>query len=183
MALGTELSLLVPILLLRGGCRESCLMDGVLFSSLIPTSNNHTPKPYFGPVAPRSVLSWLFILLLLLLLSDLLKDLWWVSLSCWCSVARSCLTLPPHGLPHARLSCPSLSSGVCSSPLSPGCYLTISSSAALFSLNLCQHQGLFQRVGSSHQVTLVLSMNIQGWFPLGLGFSLLPANTVSFSLP
>ena len=135
MALGAELSLLVPILLLRGGCRESCLTDSVLFGSLIPTANNHTPMPYFGPVAPRSVLSRLFISLLLLLLSDLLKDLWWTSLSCWCSVARSCLTLPPHRLPHARLSCPSLSSGVCSSPLSPGCYLTISSSAALFSFS------------------------------------------------
>ena len=42
-------------------------------------------------------------------------------------------------------------------------------------LNLFQHPGLFQWVGSSHQVTKgaspsasVLPMNIQGWFPLGL---------------
>ena len=44
-------------------------------------------------------------------------------------------------------------------------------------LNLSQHQGLFQWVGSSHQVVkvlelpasvLVLSMSIQSWFPLGL---------------
>ena len=36
-----------------------------------------------------------------------------------------------HGLQHARLLCPSLSSGVCSNscPLSQWCYLTISSSA------------------------------------------------------
>ena len=38
-------------------------------------------------------------------------------------------------------------------------------------LNLSQHQGLFQWVGSSHQVAKVLElqllMNIQGWFPLG----------------
>ena len=43
-------------------------------------------------------------------------------------------------------------------------------------LNLSQHQGLFQWVGSSHQVAKVsgasalasvLPMNIQGWFPLG----------------
>ena len=40
---------------------------------------------------------------------------------------------------------------------------------------LSQHQGLFQWVSSSHQVAKVLelqlqnpSMNIQGWFPLGL---------------
>ena len=43
-------------------------------------------------------------------------------------------------------------------------------------LNFSQHQGLFQRVSSSHQVAKVLElqlqslqwMNIQGWFPLGL---------------
>ena len=42
-------------------------------------------------------------------------------------------------------------------------------------LYLSQHQGLFQWVGSSHQVTKVfgasasvLPMNIQGWYPLGL---------------
>ena len=42
--------------------------------------------------------------------------------------------------------------------------------------NLCQHQGLFQWVSSSHQVakvgasasTSVPPMNIQHWFPLGL---------------
>ena len=42
--------------------------------------------------------------------------------------------------------------------------------------NLCQPQGLFQWVGSLHQVARggasasasVLPMNIQGWFPLGL---------------
>ena len=41
-------------------------------------------------------------------------------------------------------------------------------------LNLSQHQGLFKRVSSSHQVAKVLefqlqhqSMNIQDWFPLG----------------
>ena len=41
----------------------------------------------------------------------------------------------PHELQHARLPCPSLSPGVCSSscPLSQRCYLTISSSVAPFS--------------------------------------------------
>jgi len=43
-----------------------------------------------------------------------------------------------HGLPHARLPCPSLSPEVCSDscPLSWWCYPTISSSAALFSFCL-----------------------------------------------
>ena len=43
-------------------------------------------------------------------------------------------SLPPHGLQHARLFCPSLSPSICSdlSPLSRWCHPTISSSAALF---------------------------------------------------
>ena len=36
-----------------------------------------------------------------------------ILLSCSCSVAKQCLTLPPHGLQGARLPCPSLSPGVC----------------------------------------------------------------------
>jgi len=44
-------------------------------------------------------------------------------------------SLQPHGLQHARLSCPSLSPGVCSNscPLSPWCHPTISSSVTPFS--------------------------------------------------
>ena len=43
-------------------------------------------------------------------------------------------SLWPHGLQHTRLPCPSQSPRVCSNscPLSQWCYLTISSSAALF---------------------------------------------------
>ena len=57
------------------------------------------------------------------------------SVICCCSVAKSCQTLPPHGLQHARLSCPSLSPGVCSDscPLSQCSHLTISSSVTSFS--------------------------------------------------
>ena len=49
-----------------------------------------------------------------------------------CSVAKSCPTLRLHGLQHARLLCPPLSSRVCSNSctLSLWYYLTISSSAA-----------------------------------------------------
>ena len=51
---------------------------------------------------------------------------------CCCSVAKSCPTLRLHGLQHARLLCPPLSSSVCpnSCTLSLWCYLAISSSAA-----------------------------------------------------
>ena len=57
--------------------------------------------------------------------------------------------------------------------IQPSCPLSSPSPA----LSLSQHQGLFQLVGSSHQVTKVigasasasvLPMNIQGWFTLGL---------------
>ena len=73
-----------------------------------------------------------------------------------------------------------LSPGFClnSCLLRRWCYLTISSSASLFSLvfNLSQHQGLFQWVSSSsHQVAKsigasalasVLPVNTQDWSPL-----------------
>ena len=84
----------------------------------------------------------------------------------------------PHGLQHTRFPCPLLSPGVCSNscPLSQQCHPTISSSVAPSSScphqHLFQHQGLFQWVGSSHQVAKVLElflpMDIQGWFLLGL---------------
>ena len=57
-------------------------------------------------------------------------------------------------------------------------------------LNLSQHQGLFQWVGSSHSggqsftLASVLPMNIQGWFPLWLTdlISLLPRDSQESSL-
>ena len=75
-------------------------------------------------------------------------------------------SLQCHGLLHARLFCPSLSSpGVCSNscPLSRWCHPTISSSATPFSFafNLSQHQGLFQWIGCSHQVVNVLEFQLQ----------------------
>ena len=86
----------------------------------------------------------------------------------------------PHGLQHARLFCPPLSSGVCSHsrPLNGGCYLTILSSEpfsfchkyflALGSFPMTQ---LFasggQSIGASAS-TSVLPLNFQGWLPLWL---------------
>ena len=66
-------------------------------------------------------------------------------------------------------------------------------SPSLPALNLSQHQRLFQWVSSSHQggqgtgasvSALVISMSIQGWFPLGLtGFiSLCPRDSQESSL-
>ena len=72
---------------------------------------------------------------------------------------------------NTRLICPPLSSGVCSNSclLSWWCYLTISSSAAPFSFNLSQHQGLFQWV----------SLCIRGPKYWSLSFSVSPSNEYS----
>ena len=97
-------------------------------------------------------------------------------------------SLWPHGLQHARLPCPSLTHGVCSSscPLSQWCHPTVSSAVTPFSscLQSFPASGSFpmsrlfasggQGVGASASV---LPMNTQGWFPLGLtGLISLPSN-------
>ena len=102
-------------------------------------------------------------------LNQLLKivcPLWVITkmFGCGCSVVQSD-SLQPHGLQHARPPCPSLSSRVCprSCPLSQWHYLSISSSAALFSfcLQFSQHQGPFQWAGCSYQIAHVLELKLQ----------------------
>ena len=70
-----------------------------------------------------------------------------------------------HGLQYARLPCPLISPGVCTNsyPLSQWCHPTISSSVtpSPLALSLSQHQGLFQWVGSSHQMAKVLELQLQ----------------------
>ena len=83
-------------------------------------------------------------------------------------------SLWPHGLQHARLACPSLSPGACSNscPSSRWCHPAILSyvlpfSSCLKSFPACR---LFtsgdQSIGASASAS-GLSVNIQGWFPLG----------------
>ena len=80
-----------------------------------------------------------------------------------CSVLSN--SLWPHGLQHARLSCPSPSPGICSNscPLSRWCHPTISSSVVPFSS--CPQSfpasGSFPWVSSSHQVAKVLELQPQ----------------------
>ena len=88
--------------------------------------------------------------------------------SCWV-VSDS---LWPHGLQHARLPCPPptprVHPNLC--PLSLWCHPTTSSSVvpSPLALNLSQHQGLFQWVISSHQVTKILQLQLQHQcFPRG----------------
>ena len=88
-------------------------------------------------------------------------------------------SLWPHGLQHARLSCPSPTPGASSNscPSSWWCHPTISSSVVPFScLQSFPASGSFsvgQFFTSGGQSTgvsasaLVLPMNIQDWFPLG----------------
>ena len=101
------------------------------------------------------------------------------SLTCCCSVTKSYLTLPPHGLQHTRPLCPSPSHWVCPSscPLNWWCHPTISSSVALFCLQSFPASGSFpvsqffasggQKIGASASAS-ILPISIQNWFPLGL---------------
>ena len=95
-------------------------------------------------------------------------------------------SLGTHGLQHIRIPCPSSTSRACSNsrPSSSWCHPTISSSVVPFSscLQLLLASGSFprsqffisggQRIGVSASAS-VLTMNIQGWFPLGLRLDLL----------
>ena len=88
-------------------------------------------------------------------------------------------SLRSHGMQHARLPCPSPSSGACSNscPLNQWCHPTISSAAIpFFCLQSFPASGaflmsqLFTLGGQSIGVlasTSVLPMKIQDWFPLG----------------
>ena len=87
-------------------------------------------------------------------------------------------SLWPHGLQHARLPCPSPSSGACSnsSPSSRWCHPTISFSVVHFS-SCPQSFRVFPKESVLHirwpkyrvsASTSVLPVNIQDWFPLEL---------------
>ena len=93
-------------------------------------------------------------------------------------------SLQPHGPQHARPPCPSPTPGIYSNlcPLSQWCHPTISSSVIPCSSHLQSFpaSGSFsmtqffasgsQSIGASASASAsVLPMNIQGWFPLGLG--------------
>ena len=73
----------------------------------------------------------------------------------------------PHGLQHTRLPCPSPTPGASSNscPLSWWCHPTISSLSPSSppALNLSQHQGHFQWLGSWHQVPKVLELQHQSF--------------------
>ena len=98
--------------------------------------------------------------------------------------------LQPHGLQHARITCPSPTPRACSNscPLSRWCHPTISSSVIPFSscFQSSPASGSFpmsqlfvsggQSIGVSASAS-VLPMNIQDWFPLGYNINVLYCNT------
>ena len=95
-----------------------------------------------------------------------------------CSVTKSCLTLPPHGLQHARIPCLHyLPEFAQTHVLWVSDAINISSSTSRFSFCLqSSHswrlfQWVFQlgsqSIGASAS-ELILPMNILGWVPLGL---------------
>ena len=87
-------------------------------------------------------------------------------------------SLWPHEPQHTRLPCPSLCRIVCSHscPLSLLCCLTVVSSATPFSFSIFPSIRVLYSESALHirwpkKLELqdsVLSMNIHGWFPLGL---------------
>ena len=96
--------------------------------------------------------------------------------TCCCSFAKSCPTLRPHRLQHARLPCPSPSPRVCLTLVhwvSDVIQLSHSLSSPSPALNLSQYQGLFQWVGSLQQVA-------QYW---SFSFSISPSNEYSGFFP
>ena len=91
-----------------------------------------------------------------------------------CSVTKSCLTLRPHGLQHARLPCPLLSPWVCSNScwLSRWCHPTILSSVTPFSS--CPQS--FQAAVS---FVMELALCIRWPKYWGFSFSISPSNEYS----
>ena len=101
---------------------------------------------------------------------------------CLCSVHSLTVSdfLPPHGLQHARLPCPSPIPRACSNscPLSWWGHPTISSSVPFF-FQSCPASGSFpmsrlfvsggQSIGASASASVLpMNIHIQDWFPLGL---------------
>ena len=88
-------------------------------------------------------------------------------LSLWFSLPVMSNSLQPHGLQHARPPCPAPSPKVwpSSCPLHQWCHPSISSSDTFFSspLKPSQHQGLFQWISCSHQMTKLLELQHQAF--------------------
>ena len=126
------------------------------FKNLIKNNSKKFLKCSSSPDEPYSTASFL---------RGLVHKHYWHPTRCAALLFRLSVmssSLQPHGLQHTRLPCPSLSPRVCSNscPLSQWCHPIISSVVPSSSC-LSLHQGLFQWVGSSHQVAKVLELQLQ----------------------
>ena len=152
-------------------------------SSLLLFMFSPAPFPTLSPVNNVYFFYlWGFLLISGVLLSNCcfsVAELCWLFVTPW---TAACQASPSFTLSWNLLnSCPL--SQWCHQPSHP----LLSPSPTAF--NLSQHQGLFQWVSSSHQVAkvlgvsasaLVLQINIQDWFPLGLtGWISLPPKELS----
>ena len=100
----------------------------------------------------------------------------WLCCCCCCSVTKSCLTLCNPWTAARQAFCSSLSPWICSNscPLSQWCHPIISSSVAPSSLNLFQHQGLFNELALcirwpkywSFSFSINPSQEYSGWISL-----------------
>ena len=109
-----------------------------------------------GSVFPMNVHGWFLLGLIGLIFLQL----------CCCSVTQSCLTLcdpmdyttPGLPVPHPLHKFSQVNIHCIGDAIQPSHPLMLSSPSAL---NLSLHQGLFQRVGCSHQMTKILEFQLQ----------------------
>ena len=101
-----------------------------------------------------------------------LSELW----RCLLLFSRSVMSdsLRPHGLQHAKLPCPSPLPGACSNSCPSSRWMPSNQPILLPpsppALNLSQHEGLFQWIGSLHQVAKVLELQLQHQHGSGKGW-------------
>ena len=129
---------------------------------LVPWTTAQASAFFMVFTSPLILLSLLLLKFFPLYFRTKVIRIWW-----WWLFSRWVVpdSLWPHGLQRTRLSCSSPTPRVCSDscPLNQWCHPTLSSSVTLFpfALNLSQHQGLFQWVGSWHWVAKALELQLQ----------------------
>ena len=127
-------------------------------------SQSHQPIAHTSANAPKEKeqrISWLTAMCFPSPTSHLF---WWFSDVFLFSRSVMSNSLQPHGLQHARLSCPSLSPWVCSNSCSsrPSNHLILCHPLLLLPLIFeGKYQGLFQWASSLHQVAKVLELQFQ----------------------
>ena len=136
-------------------CCCPCL-SGVDFPVLLNGKNGQISWPRFMILGLPLLLYWKI---------SLKHDRNLRTASC-CSVTQSCPTLPPHGLQHTRLPCPSLSTEAYSNscPSSQRCHPTISSAVTCFCLQSFPASGSFPMLALRIRWPKYLTLHCPIWF-------------------